>query len=70
MKRKMLLAAACAAALWSAAAMALPSVDEVSAAARSGDYPKAESMMREVVAAKPTSAKAHYVLAEILSKEH
>jgi hypothetical protein len=27
-------------------------------------------MMREVVAAKPTSAKAHYVLAEILSKEH
>jgi hypothetical protein len=70
MKRKMLLAAACAAALWSATAMALPSVDDVSAAARSGDYPKAESMMREVVAAKPTSAKAHYVLAEILSKEH
>ena len=70
MKRKMLLAAACAAALWSAAAMAVPTVDEVSAAARAGDYPKAEAMVREAIAAKPQSARAHYILAEILSKEH
>jgi hypothetical protein len=70
MKRKMLLVAACAAALWSAAAMAVPTVDEVAAADRAGDYPKAESMVREVIAAKPQSARAHYILAEILSKEH
>ena len=70
MKRKMLLVAACAAALWSAAAMAVPTVDEVAAADRAGDYPKAESLVREVIAAKPQSAKAHYILAEILSKEH
>ena len=69
MKRKMLMVA-CAAALWSAAAMAVPTVDDVSAAARAGDYPKAESLVREVIAAKPQSAKAHYILAEILSKEH
>ena len=70
MKRKMLLAVTCAAALWSAAAMAVPTVDDVSAAARAGDYPKAESLVREVIAAKPQSARAHYILAEILSKEH
>jgi len=70
MKRKMLLVAACAAALWSAAALAVPTVDEVSAAARAGDYPKAETMVREAIAAKPQSAKAHYLLAEILAKEH
>ena len=70
MKRKMLLAAACAVALWSGAALAVPSVDDVSAAARAGDYPKAESLVREVIAAKPQSARAHYILAEILSKEH
>ena len=70
MKRKILLVAACAAALWSAAAMAVPTVDEVTAADRAGDYPKAESLVREVIAAKPQSARAHYILAEILSKEH
>jgi len=69
MKRKMLMVA-CAAALWSAAAMAVPTVDDVTAADRAGDYPKAESLVREVIAAKPQSAKAHYILAEILSKEH
>jgi hypothetical protein len=70
MKRKMLLVVACAAALWSTAALAVPTPAEVTAADRAGDYPKAESMMREVIAAKPQSAKAHYLLAEILSKEH
>ena len=56
MKRKMLLAAACAAALWSAAAMAVPTVDDVTAADRAGDYPKAESMVREVIAAATVTA--------------
>ena len=69
MKRKMLLAAACAAALWSAAAFALPSTNDVQAAVKSGDFPKAETMMQEVVAAKPQSAKAHYLYAEILAHD-
>ncbi len=50
-------------------AFALPSVSEVQAAAQSGDLPRAEQMMREVVEAKPGSAKAHYVLAEILARQ-
>ena len=55
--------------LWLGTAQALPTVDEVQAAAKSGDYAGAEKMMREVVTAKPDSARAHYVLAEILAHE-
>src|ERR1700760_2104922 len=69
MKRKMMLVAACAAALWSVSAMALPSVNDVQAAVKAGDFPKAESMMQEVVADKPKSAKAHYLYAEILAHD-
>ncbi len=68
MKRKYLLAVACAA-LWSATAFALPSFQEVEATVKAGDYPKAESMMQEVVTAKPQSAKAHYVYAELLAHD-
>src|SRR3954466_15626518 len=66
MKPKVLL---CAVALWSAAAFALPSTEAVQEAVRAGNYPQAETMMKEVVAAKPQSAKAHYVYAEILAHE-
>jgi hypothetical protein len=69
MKRKYLLAVTCAAALWSVAALALPSTAQVQAAVKAGDYPKAESMMQEVVTAKPQSAKAHYIYAEILAHD-
>ena len=69
MKRKMMLVAACAAALWSVSAMALPSSNDVQAAVKAGDFPKAETMMQEVVAAKPQSAKAHYLYAEILAHD-
>ncbi len=55
--------------LWMGAAHALPTVDQVQAAAKSGDYAGAEKMVREVVAARPDSARAHYVLAEILAHE-
>jgi len=55
--------------LWLGTAQALPTVDEVQAAAKAGDYAGAEKMMREVVAAKPDSARAHYVLAEILAHQ-
>lgn len=55
--------------LWMGSAQALPSIDEVQAATQRGDYAGAEKMLREVVAARPDSAKAHYVLAEVLAHE-
>ncbi len=48
-------------------AWALPSVDEVEAQVRQGNYTQAETMMSEVVAAKPGSARAHYFYAELLA---
>ena len=53
--------------LFASLAQAVPSVDEVQTAVKAGRYAQAETMMREVVASKPESAKAHYVLAEILA---
>ena len=46
---------------------ALPTVDAVQAEVQRGNYAQAEQMMQEVVLAKPGSAKAHYIYAEILS---
>ena len=54
----------------SVAAFALPSVEAVQAEVQRGNFAQAESMMRDVVAAKPGSAKAHYVYAEILAHNH
>ena len=48
-------------------AWALPTLQQVEAEVRQGNYAQAESMMREVVAAKPGSARAHYIYAEILA---
>jgi hypothetical protein len=53
--------------LFASLARAVPTVDAVQAEVRAGRYTQAESMMREVVVARPDSAKAHYVLAEILA---
>ncbi|HSC63241.1 MAG TPA: tetratricopeptide repeat protein [Caldimonas sp.] len=50
-------------------AWALPTLQQVEAQVGQGNYAQAESMMREVVAAKPGSARAHYVYAEILAHE-
>jgi hypothetical protein len=66
MKRLMLSVALVA---MSALAWALPSLQEVEAQVTQGHYAQAESMMREVVAAKPNSARAHYVYAEILAHD-
>jgi hypothetical protein len=55
--------------LCSAAAFALPSSEEVQSAVKAGNYAQAETMMHEVVDAKPQSAKAHYVYAEILAHD-
>lgn len=49
------------------AAHALPSVAEVQAEVQKGNYAQAQTMMREVVVAKPGNAKAHYIYAEILA---
>jgi hypothetical protein len=53
----------------SALAWALPSLQEVEAQVNQGHYVQAESMMKEVVAAKPNSARAHYIYAEILAHD-
>lgn len=50
-----------------AAAWALPTVDQVQAEVAKGNYAAAEVMMRDVIAERPKSARAHYVLAEILA---
>ncbi len=50
-------------------AWALPTLQQVEAEVRQGNYAQAGSMMREVVAAKPGSAGAHYIYAEILAHD-
>jgi hypothetical protein len=50
-----------------AVAWALPSLQDVEGEVQAGRWAQAETMMREVVAAKPDNAKAHYVYAEILA---
>ena len=52
-----------------AAAWAVPTVEQVQDAVQQGHYAQAEDMMREVVEARPGSAKAHYLYAEILAHE-
>jgi tetratricopeptide (TPR) repeat protein len=56
-------------ALATASSFALPSVEDVQAEVAKGNYSQAEVMMREVVAARPGSARAHYVYAEILAHD-
>jgi len=65
--RKWILTALLAA--FAAVAWALPSLQDVEAEVQAGRYAQAETMMREVVDAKPGSAKAHYVYAEILAHQ-
>ena len=54
-------------ALVAAVAFALPTTQEVEAQVRQGNYTQAEAMMNEVVTARPGSARAHDVYAEILA---
>ncbi|MBX9715929.1 MAG: hypothetical protein K2X42_04970, partial [Burkholderiaceae bacterium] len=48
-------------------ASAVPSLDAVKGEVALGHYVQAQTMMEEVLAAKPSSARAHYVYAEILA---
>ena len=50
-----------------ATANALPSVAEVESEIKNGNFAQAESMMHEVVVGKPSSARGHYVYAELLA---
>jgi hypothetical protein len=60
----------CAALAASAMALALPSPKDIETAVSQGHLTQAESMLREVIAAKPQSAKAHYELAQVLLREN
>jgi hypothetical protein len=62
------LVASLAFALVASAAWALPTVQQVEIEVQQGHTERAEGMMSEVVAAKPGSARAHYVYAEILAR--
>ena len=48
---------------------ATPTLQEVETQVQQGHYDRAEAMMSEVVAAKPGSARAHYVYAEVLAHD-
>jgi len=48
---------------------ALPAPKDIEAAVNAGQLAKAESLLREVIQAKPQSAKAHYELGEVLARE-
>lgn len=49
-------------------ALALPAPKEIEAAVQAGQLQHAESMLREVIKEKPTSAKAHYELGQVLAR--
>src|SRR5450631_4025819 len=48
-------------------AQALPTVAQVQSEVDRGNYAQAQTMMHDVVVAKPGSARAHYIYAEILA---
>jgi hypothetical protein len=50
-------------------AWALPTIDAVQGEISKGRYSQAEDMLREVITAKPSSARAHYVYAEVLAHD-
>ena len=55
--------------LWVGVCLALPAPHEIEQAVASGQLPQAERMLREVIAEKPRSARAHYELAQVLARE-
>ncbi len=50
-------------------AWALPSPKDIESAVTAGQLPQAETMLREVLQAKPQSAKAHYELGQVLARQ-
>jgi hypothetical protein len=60
----------CTALVTCALALALPSPKDIENAVDQGQLPQAEAMLREVIEAKPQSAKAHYELGQVLLRAH
>ncbi len=54
---------------FSVLAQALPSPKEIEAEVRAGHFEQAEIQLRQVIAEKPSSAKAHYELGQVLARE-
>ena len=50
-------------------AFALPAPRDIETAVNAGDLARAESLLREVLAEKPGSAKAHYEMGQVLARE-
>lgn len=50
-------------------ALALPSPKDIETEIEAGNLSKAETMLREVIAQKPQSAKAHYELGQVLARQ-
>ena len=46
-----------------------PTMNQVYETAKAGKYEQAETMMQQVLVAYPNSAKAHFVLAELLARQ-
>lgn len=49
--------------------IAAPSLQEVNAAVKAGQWVEAETMLHEVISSNPASAKSHYYLAQVLERE-
>jgi hypothetical protein len=49
--------------------LALPTPKEIAASVQSGQFDRAETQLREVLKAKPDSAKAHYELGQVLARQ-
>ena len=49
--------------------LAVPSPKDIEAEVQAGNLTKAENMLREVIAEKPQSAKAHYELGQVLARQ-
>ena len=62
-------AAVLVATLWAGICLALPAPHDIEQAVAHGQLPQAERMLREVIAEKPRSARAHYELAQVLARE-
>jgi len=54
---------------FSVLAQALPSPKDIAAEVKAGHFDQAETQLRQVIADKPASAKAHYELGQVLARE-
>jgi hypothetical protein len=49
--------------------LALPTPKDIEASVKAGQFDRAETQLREVIKARPTSAKAHYELGQVLARQ-